>query len=92
MRAVLIGTRTTRQMVEQGTNMVGLVRWANVLVGKLIEAGVPKEPALSALEGLALEVVSFDAAMAVEAGVLRRDLFGLVQKLMDCGLLKVADE
>ena len=28
----------------------------------------------------------------VEAGVLRRDLFGLVQKLMDCGLLKVADE
>ena len=28
----------------------------------------------------------------VEAGVLRRDLFGLVQKLIDNGLLKVADE
>ena len=35
---MVIGTRTTRQMIEQGTNMVGLVRWANVLVGKLIEA------------------------------------------------------
>jgi dTDP-glucose pyrophosphorylase len=35
---MVIGTRTTRQMVEQGTNMHGLVRWANVLVGKLIEA------------------------------------------------------
>jgi len=28
----------------------------------------------------------------VEAGALRRDLFGLIQKLMDNGLLKVADE
>lgn len=35
---MVIGTRTTRQMVEQGTNMRGLVRWANVIVGKLIEA------------------------------------------------------
>lgn len=35
---MVIGTRTTRQMIEQGTNMVGLVRWANVAVGKLIEA------------------------------------------------------
>ncbi|MBI4878290.1 MAG: glycosyltransferase [Planctomycetes bacterium] len=34
---MVIGTRTTRQMVEQGTNMKGLVRWANVLVGKIIE-------------------------------------------------------
>ncbi len=34
---MVIGTRTTRQMVEQGTNMHGIVRWANVLVGKLIE-------------------------------------------------------
>lgn len=33
-----IGTRTTRQLVEQGTNMRGLVRWANVIVGKLLEA------------------------------------------------------
>ena len=35
---MVIGTRTTRQMIEQGTNMHGLVRWANVMVGKLIEA------------------------------------------------------
>jgi len=35
---MVVGTRTTRQMVEQGTNMVGLVRWANVMFGKLIEA------------------------------------------------------
>ena len=35
---MVMGTRTTRQMVEQGTNMVGIVRWANVLVGKFIEA------------------------------------------------------
>jgi dTDP-glucose pyrophosphorylase len=35
---MVIGTRTTRQMIEQGTNMRGIVRWANVLVGKLVEA------------------------------------------------------
>ena len=34
---MVIGTRTTREMVEQGTNMIGMVRWANVVVGKLIE-------------------------------------------------------
>lgn len=33
-----IGTRTTRQLIEQGANMEGLLRWGNVLVGKLIEA------------------------------------------------------
>ena len=35
---MVIGTRTTREMVEQGTNMHGIVRWANVAVGKIIEA------------------------------------------------------
>jgi len=34
---LVMGTRTTREMVEQGTNMVGIVRWANVLVGQLVE-------------------------------------------------------
>ncbi len=34
---MVIGTRTTREMVEQGTNMIGMVRWANVAVGKLVE-------------------------------------------------------
>jgi dTDP-glucose pyrophosphorylase len=35
---MVIGTRTTRQMIEQGTNMRGVVRWANIVFGKLIEA------------------------------------------------------
>jgi glycosyltransferase involved in cell wall biosynthesis len=34
---MVIGTRTTRQMIEQGANMDGLLRWGNVVVGKLIE-------------------------------------------------------
>src|SRR5262245_45275005 len=35
---MVIGTRTTRQMIEQGANMDGLLRWGNVAVGKLVEA------------------------------------------------------
>jgi len=35
---MVIGTRTTRQLIEQGANMDGLLRWGNVAVGKLIEA------------------------------------------------------
>ena len=35
---MVIGTRTTRQMIEQGANMDGLLRWGNVFVAKLIEA------------------------------------------------------
>jgi UDP-N-acetylglucosamine diphosphorylase / glucose-1-phosphate thymidylyltransferase / UDP-N-acetylgalactosamine diphosphorylase / glucosamine-1-phosphate N-acetyltransferase / galactosamine-1-phosphate N-acetyltransferase len=35
---MVIGTRTTRQMIAQGANMDGLLRWGNVAVGKLIEA------------------------------------------------------
>jgi dTDP-glucose pyrophosphorylase len=34
---MVIGTRTTRQLVDQASNMRGLVRWGNVFVGKLIE-------------------------------------------------------
>src|SRR5882724_490070 len=34
---MVIGTRTTRQMVEQGSNMRGLLRWGNVIVGKIVE-------------------------------------------------------
>lgn len=32
-----IGTRTTREMIEQGANMGFFLRWGNVLVGKLVE-------------------------------------------------------
>lgn len=35
---MVMGTRTTRQLVEQATNMRGLVRWGNVIVAKLVEA------------------------------------------------------
>jgi dTDP-glucose pyrophosphorylase len=35
---MVIGTRTTRQLIEQGANMDGLLRWGNVFVGKLVEA------------------------------------------------------
>lgn len=35
---MVIGTRTTRQMIEQGANMGPVVRWINVIYGKLVEA------------------------------------------------------
>jgi NDP-sugar pyrophosphorylase family protein len=34
---MVVGTRTTRELVEQGTNMRGPVRWGNVIVAKLVE-------------------------------------------------------
>lgn len=34
---MVIGTRTTRQLIEQGSNMGGLLRWGNVAVGKIVE-------------------------------------------------------
>jgi hypothetical protein len=34
---MVIGTRTTRQLIEQGSTMRGIVRFANVLLAKLIE-------------------------------------------------------
>lgn len=35
---MVIGTRTTKQLIEQGSNMGPLLRWGNVAVGKLVEA------------------------------------------------------
>src|SRR5207244_3545616 len=34
---LVIGTRTTRQMIEQGTNMRGVVRAGHVVLAKLVE-------------------------------------------------------
>jgi glycosyltransferase involved in cell wall biosynthesis len=34
---LVVGTRTTRQLVEQGGNMRGLLRWGNVTVAKALE-------------------------------------------------------
>ena len=34
---MVVGTRTTRELIEQGTNMRGPVRWGNVLAAKGVE-------------------------------------------------------
>lgn len=34
---MVVGSRTTRQMIEQGTNMRGLVRWVHLVLAKLVE-------------------------------------------------------
>lgn len=34
---MVIGTRTTRQMIEQGANMDSFLRWGNVLAAKIVE-------------------------------------------------------
>lgn len=34
---MVVGTRTTRQLMEQGTNLGPLYRWLNVALGKLLE-------------------------------------------------------
>lgn len=34
---MVIGTRTTRQLIEQGSSMRGLVRFANALLGRVLE-------------------------------------------------------
>jgi glycosyltransferase involved in cell wall biosynthesis len=46
---LVLGTRTTRQMVQQGANMRSLLRWGNVVVAKLLELFwyVSSEPRLT---------------------------------------------
>ncbi|MEZ5980111.1 MAG: glycosyltransferase family 2 protein [Planctomycetota bacterium] len=46
---MVLGTRTTRQMVEQGANMAKIVRWGNVVMAKLLELFwyLPHEPRLT---------------------------------------------
>ena len=43
---IVMGTRTTRQMVQQGANMRPLLRWGNVVMAKILEAMwyAPHEP------------------------------------------------
>jgi PIN domain nuclease of toxin-antitoxin system len=75
--------------------VVSAVNLAEV-VGKLLEAGMPERSAISAIEALALDVVAFDAAMAVRAGTLRpttRSLgLSLGLSLGDRGCLATAQE
>jgi glycosyltransferase involved in cell wall biosynthesis len=46
---MVLGTRTTRQMVQQGANMRSILRWGNVIVAKMVEAMwyVSSEPRLT---------------------------------------------
>jgi glycosyltransferase involved in cell wall biosynthesis len=46
---MVLGTRTTRQMVEQGANMDFMLRWGNVVMAKLLELFwyLPHEPRLT---------------------------------------------
>ncbi len=46
---MVLGTRTTKQMVEQGANMDAKLRWGNVLMAKLLEFFwfLPAEPRLT---------------------------------------------
>lgn len=43
---MVVGTRTTKQLIEQGANMGWLLRWGNVLAAKVLEAlfWYPHEP------------------------------------------------
>lgn len=46
---LVMGTRTTSQMVDQAANMRSLLRWGNVIVGKLVEIAwyISMEPRLT---------------------------------------------
>jgi hypothetical protein len=46
---LVLGTRTTRQLVDQASNMRSLLRWGNVIVAKLVEGMwyVSSEPRLT---------------------------------------------
>src|SRR5438105_593571 len=35
--SMVLGTRTTRQMVQQGANMHAMLRWGNVMAAKILE-------------------------------------------------------
>jgi UDP-N-acetylglucosamine diphosphorylase / glucose-1-phosphate thymidylyltransferase / UDP-N-acetylgalactosamine diphosphorylase / glucosamine-1-phosphate N-acetyltransferase / galactosamine-1-phosphate N-acetyltransferase len=47
--AMCVGTRTTKQMVQQGANMDFLLRWGNVTAAKILEFlwYIPNEPRLT---------------------------------------------
>ncbi len=71
--------------------VVSAVNLAEV-VGKLLEAGMPEAPAISAIEGLALDVIAFDAAMAVRADALRPLTRSLALSLGDRVCLATAQQ
>jgi glycosyltransferase involved in cell wall biosynthesis len=66
---MVLGTRTTRQMVEQGANMGFLVRWANVAMAKILELlwYFPFEPRLTDV-GCTYRAVRRDSWQRIRGG------------------------
>jgi PIN domain nuclease of toxin-antitoxin system len=80
------GTEVTPWIAEGTLSAVNVAE----VIGKLIEAGMPEEAALEAVEGLGLDVVIFDAAMGAQAGILRRRTRALGLSLGDRSCLATA--
>ena len=87
----LLNQETGKERVEGvlADSCIGAVNYCEVL-GKLIEAGVPKEEAQESFELLNLEVVSFDADVARLAAVLRFETKKLGLSLGDRSCLALA--
>ena len=68
--AMVLGTRTTRQMVEQGANMGFFLRWGNVTAAKILELlwYIPHEPRLTDV-GCTYRVIWRDAYDKIRPGL-----------------------
>lgn len=68
--AMVVGTRTTKQMVQQGANMDFLLRWGNVTAAKILEFlwYVPNEPRLTDV-GCTYRALHRAAWRAIRGGV-----------------------
>jgi glycosyltransferase involved in cell wall biosynthesis len=66
---MVLGTRTTRQMVQQGANMNKLLRWGNVTMAKLLELCwyLPHEPRLTDV-GCTYRALWADAWLTIKPG------------------------
>jgi glycosyltransferase involved in cell wall biosynthesis len=66
---MVLGTRTTRQMVQQGANMDKLLRWGNVTMAKLLELCwyLPHEPRLTDV-GCSYRAIWADAWTTIRPG------------------------
>ncbi|MEZ6194202.1 MAG: glycosyltransferase family 2 protein [Planctomycetota bacterium] len=67
---MILGTRTTRQMVEQGANMGRILRWGNVIAAKILELlwYIPHEPRLTDV-GCTYRVIWKDVWMRIAPGL-----------------------
>jgi glycosyltransferase involved in cell wall biosynthesis len=68
--AMCVGTRTTKQMVQQGANMDFLLRWGNVTAAKILEFlwYIPNEPRLTDV-GCTYRALHRTAWQALRGGV-----------------------